>query len=128
MFGGLKKLTSRTRNTHRGARRAHARLRLWHLEDRAVPAAFTVNALTDTGAGSGSAGDLRYCLTQANATIGADTINFDPTVFASAKTITLGGAELPVTDSVTVNGPAPPWRRSTPTRPAACSTSAARDS
>ncbi|MCC7491501.1 MAG: hypothetical protein IT204_04100 [Fimbriimonadaceae bacterium] len=33
----------------------------------AKAATYTVNVLTDTGNGSGTTGDLRYCLTQANA-------------------------------------------------------------
>jgi hypothetical protein len=71
------------------------------LEDRAVPAAYTVTALTDTGAGSGTVGDLRYCLTQANASAGvADTIDLT----GVSGTITLTG-ELPVTDAVAITGP-----------------------
>jgi hypothetical protein len=37
------------------------------LEDRLTPATYTVNAITDTGAGLGLAGDLRYCVTRADA-------------------------------------------------------------
>ncbi len=47
------------------------------LEDRLAPAIFTVNTPTDTGFGIGLAGDLRYCLTQANATSGLDIIRFN---------------------------------------------------
>ncbi|MDB5255530.1 MAG: hypothetical protein JWM14_225 [Chitinophagaceae bacterium] len=39
-------------------------------------AAYNVNALTDTGAGAGLNGDLRYCINQANALAGAHTITF----------------------------------------------------
>ncbi len=46
------------------------------LEDRTLLSTYTVNALTDTGAGSGSTGDLRYCC--AHATSGSDTIVFAP--------------------------------------------------
>jgi parallel beta-helix repeat protein len=57
-----------------------------------------VNSLTDTGAGSGLAGDLRYCIT--NATSGNDTITFGVT-----GTITLESA-LPALDaSVAIQGP-----------------------
>src|SRR5262249_30560137 len=55
------------------------------------PTVYTVNAITDTGAGSGTTGDLRYCITQADAnpnTFGS-VIQFDPTVFGTAQTITL---------------------------------------
>src|SRR3712207_630664 len=71
--------------------------RLHSLEGRCVPATFTVNATTDTGAGSGSAGDLRYCIGKANAASGADAIAFDPTVFGVARTITLTQGTLQIT-------------------------------
>src|SRR4051812_23461395 len=50
----------------------------------AVPATaqnFIVTSLTDTGTGSGNAGDLRYCITQVdayNATSAATSITFQP--------------------------------------------------
>jgi len=44
------------------------------LEDRTLLSIYMVNSLTDTGTGSGLAGDLRYCITQA--TSGRDTITF----------------------------------------------------
>jgi hypothetical protein len=76
------------------------------LEDRLVPAAYTVNTLTDTGTGTGLAGDLRYCITQADANPGS-TVQFDATVFATPQTITLSGTELPVvTADLTIQGPA----------------------
>lgn len=74
-------------------------LSLLSLEDRSTPATFTVNAITDTGAGSGNSGDLRYCIAQANANPGDDTIAFDATVFASSQTITLSGTQLSITDT-----------------------------
>src|SRR4051794_5891031 len=90
-----------------GNRRARSRARLWlsPLEERTVPALYTVNSTADLGTGTGTTGDLRYCLTQANAAPGADSITFDPTVFATAKTIVLTGSELPVSDDVTITGP-----------------------
>jgi hypothetical protein len=39
---------------------------LSRLEDRTLLSMFTVNSLGDTGTGSGTTGDLRYCITQAN--------------------------------------------------------------
>jgi len=90
---------------HRPRTVRQLRTRLWlaPLEDRAVPAVYTVNALTDTGAGAGTAGDLRYCLTQANASAGvADTISFQAGL---TGTVTLTGGELPVADSVSITGP-----------------------
>src|SRR5262249_24217095 len=90
------------RSPSRGPGRGWARLGLDHLEERAVPAAFVVNGLGDTGTGSGTSGDLRYCITQSNSTGGPNTITFAPGV---AGNINLTG-ELPaVTNSVTIQGP-----------------------
>jgi parallel beta-helix repeat protein len=64
----------------------------------ALGATYTVNTNTDTGAGAGLTGDLRYCITQANAIPGPHTINFS----TGATTITLTGT-LPVfTRQITV--------------------------
>lgn len=68
----------------------------------AQAATCTVNVLTDTGTGSGGAGgtgDLRYCITQTNASGGADTINI--TLFGTV----LLNSNLPyISDSLTING------------------------
>ncbi|HQU86074.1 MAG TPA: choice-of-anchor Q domain-containing protein [Pyrinomonadaceae bacterium] len=68
----------------------------------AQAATCTVNVLTDTGAGSGGAGgtgDLRYCITQTNAAVGADTINIG--LFGTI----LLNSNLPyISDSLTING------------------------
>jgi hypothetical protein len=67
---------------HRSARRQHPSLPRRHalhleaLEDRALPSAYLVTSLGDAGAGSGSSGDLRYCLAQADSTLGTNTVNF----------------------------------------------------
>ena len=84
----------------RTPRDLRARLWLSPLEEREVPATFTVNVATDaggatTGAGSGTTGDLRYCIVQANTLGGADIIQFDAAVFSTPQTITLASA-LPV--------------------------------
>ena len=52
-----------------GQRRSRRQWAPEGLEDRVLLAAtiYTVNAITDTGAGSGTTGDLRYCINQANA-------------------------------------------------------------
>src|SRR6516165_6006014 len=77
------------------------------LEDRAVPSTFTVNGTGDSGTGSGLVGDLRYCITQANANAGPDTIVFDPTVFMTPQTITPKGPfTSPNTAATTITGPA----------------------
>ena len=70
------------------------------LEDRAVPATFTVTNLLDDG----SAGSLRWAVAQANSTPGADTIDFGPAV--AGGTITLTGGQLALTDSArtTIDG------------------------
>jgi hypothetical protein len=90
------------------------RLRGWRpllevLEVRLVPATYIVNTLTDTGAGTGLTGltgDLRYCITQADANPGS-TIQFDSIMFATPQTITLNGTELPVlTADMLIQGPA----------------------
>ena len=60
---------------------------------------YTVNSLADTGAGSGSAGDLRYCITQADLAGGA-TINF-----SVGGTIQLKSALPDLTRNVTLSGP-----------------------
>jgi len=67
------------------------------------PTYYTVNLTTDTnptggGVGSGTTGDLRYCITQADdqgeagynpANSLGSVMSFDPTVFATPQTITL---------------------------------------
>jgi len=77
------------------------------LEDRQLLSTFTVISTTDTGTGSGTSGDLRYCITQAEKTHTAksDTITFSSKVFA--KPITLGST-LTLNDSnpLTIKGPA----------------------
>jgi CSLREA domain-containing protein len=90
------------------------------LEDRTNPSFYLVTGTGD-GAGTvdtghaGTSGDpflattLRAAVTAANAISGADTITFDPTVFAAPQTITLGGTELLLTDTTgatTITGPA----------------------
>ena len=69
----------------------------------------TVNSLGDAGIGSGDAGDLRYCIDQANADGQSNTIVFDPTVFGTPQTITLSGGELELENiwgTQTITGPA----------------------
>ena len=80
------------------------RRRVWlpeGLEERVLLSGmtYTVDQTTDTGAGSGNSGDLRYTITQANDNPGS-TI-----VFAVSGTIALG-SELPdLTANVTIEGP-----------------------
>src|SRR4029077_13619864 len=69
---------------------------------------FTVTATTDTGAGSGTSGDVRYCLTQANAD------NTTPRVINFAipgngvQTITLASVLPTVTKFTTIDGTTQP--------------------
>lgn len=60
--------------TQRNAKRV-PRLGMETLEDRTTPATFTVLNNLDAGVGS-----LRQAITDANAAMGADTIDFDPAV------------------------------------------------
>ena len=76
------------------------RLQLEVLEDRTLLSAYIVDRVTDTGAGSDLAGDLRYCITRA--TSGQDTITF-----GVRGTINLTKALPDLTESVTIEGPAP---------------------
>lgn len=76
------------------------------LEHRALlsgATVYTVDVATDSapttgGSGSGTTGDLRYCITQANSNTSAagSVIQFAPSVFKASKpqTITLGGLTL----------------------------------
>src|SRR5262245_53086727 len=80
--------------------RFRGRLQLRPLEDRSVPAIFTVTNTLDSGTRS-----LRQAIDDANAASGADTIVFDSSVFANPQTITLQSALATVFDDVTVTGP-----------------------
>jgi len=77
-----------------------ARPTLLRLERRCLPATFTVTTTADSGPGS-----LRQAVLDANALAGADTIDFDPSAFATDKSITLIGGQLTITDAVSVVGP-----------------------
>jgi hypothetical protein len=74
----------------RSAGHSHRGRRSWKLEaleDRTLLSTWTVNSLGDSGTGTGHSGDLRYCITQADATTGDNTIEFSVT-----GTITLNSA------------------------------------
>src|SRR5262249_25077678 len=78
------------RRARRSTRALRRRRRSWSiewLEDRTLLSTFTVNSLGDTGTGTGTSGDLRFCITQADATTGDNTIKFSVT-----GTITLNSA------------------------------------
>jgi hypothetical protein len=75
------------------------RPRLEALEDRTLPSAYLVDRLTDAGQGSGLAGDLRYCLIQAQ---NGDRIGFADGL---TGTINLTGPLPNLTRSVSIDGP-----------------------
>jgi hypothetical protein len=67
------------------------------LEDRNLLSTYLVDRLTDTGTGSGLAGDLRYCITNA-----ADN---DHITFGVTGTINLTGALPTLTHHISIEGP-----------------------
>src|SRR5262245_10039715 len=72
------------------------RLSLMHLENRVVPATYTVTNNSNSGAGS-----LRQAIINANGSGGPDTINF--LVIPSPITLTTG--EIAINDALTIDGP-----------------------
>jgi hypothetical protein len=99
LFDALTARSSRT--PARPKQRARRTLPLLEiLEDRTLLSTYTVNALTDTGAGSALTGDLRYCVT--NATSGSDTITFAPGL---TGTINLQSALPTLNANVNIQGP-----------------------
>ncbi len=92
---------SGTEQGHRPTRLAKrappTRLSVEQLDDRIVPSTFTVHNLADSGAGS-----LRAAVTAANASPGADVIDFAPGL---RGTILLTGGELGITDDLRIDGP-----------------------
>lgn len=83
-------------------RQLHGAVDIGAYESSAAPASgtvYTVNSLGDTGAGSGTSGDLRYAITQANAHPGS-TI-----VFSVTGTITITAKLLGIDADVTIAGP-----------------------
>ena len=88
-------------------RRLRLRPTLLALEDRRLLSTFTVNNPTDTPVAGEI--DLRQAVGLANAAGGANTIDFDGTVFNAPQTITLTGTQLELTtanEAVTIRGPA----------------------
>jgi parallel beta-helix repeat protein len=89
---------------HRPARHAaRTRLQVEALEDRTVPATFTVSNVADGGAGS-----LRQAILDANSTAGADVIEFHIGTPGSSATIqpnNAGQGQLPtITEAVLLDG------------------------
>jgi fibronectin-binding autotransporter adhesin len=67
--------------------------------------AFESGGFVVTNANDSGPGSLRQTILDANAYSGAQTITFDPTVFAAPQTITLTSGEILVSDSATIQGP-----------------------
>jgi predicted outer membrane repeat protein len=81
-----------------------------HLEERFVLATLVVNTVADAVSATDGVMSLREAVSQAIATAGADEITFSPTVFATARTITLqlGEIRIPGTgesNKLTIRGP-----------------------
>jgi hypothetical protein len=121
-FFGKRQSVSCRNGTERIRRHAwHFRPCLDVLEDRTAPAVLTVNTLADETTAdnvlslreaigvvnAGSTSGLSAAeLAQVSGTLGSnDTIQFDPSLFVSQQTITLGGSELLLSSSVIINGP-----------------------
>jgi hypothetical protein len=106
LFDTLLARPSRTSRKRRPAPSFRRRSRYFRpllgiLEERTLLSTYVVDSLTDTGAGSGLAGDLRYCVT--NATSGNDTITFAPGL---TGTINVAFANaLTLNASVAIQGP-----------------------
>ena len=84
------------------------------LEDRRVLATLMVNSAEDPGVGSDGLVTLREALAAANSdgttdlmesASGADTIVFDPNVFALSRTIQLASGQLSINSDLSINGP-----------------------
>jgi len=69
-----------------------------------VQAPFVVDAANDEATDTDGKTSLREALLAANAAAGADTIIFDPAVFAGATTITLTNGFIPITGPTTLLG------------------------
>src|SRR5262245_37118596 len=81
------------------------RLQVEMLEDRAVPATFTVLNTLDSGAGS-----LRQAIVNANSSPGADTIAFNTVALTGpgVQSITLASALPQITGPLTIDGTTQP--------------------
>jgi hypothetical protein len=83
------------------------RPRLEPLEDRTLLSATTylVNLVGDAGTGSGTSGDIRYCINQAdNPANAGSTITFGTTALGS-NLLTLTKGQLVISDNMTITGP-----------------------
>jgi len=103
----LSRRTLGTRVPRKQSSRTLIRPYLENLEDRTLLSAptFTVDAPGDAGIGSGTAGDIRYVIDQANIPTNAGaTITFDLKAIGT-NTITLTHGELDIANTMTIDGP-----------------------
>jgi hypothetical protein len=100
----------------RRERRGNARLGLHRLEDRVVPATFTVTTTGDNGgvdpAPFAGTGTLRQAILDANATPGNDTIAIN--VGNGLQTVAVAAALPTITDTVLLDGTTQPGYTGTP--------------
>jgi hypothetical protein len=105
-------MTGRPQKRRAPARRPAPRFRpqLEALEDRWLPSALTltVNSLGDSGTGSGTTGDLRYCINLANQNNNTSSTPDVIDATGLAGTDTLQQGELLITDpNLVIKGPGP---------------------
>jgi hypothetical protein len=86
--------------------RLRARLFVRPLEERIEPTTFVVTNMLDGPVSQAGQlpGSLRQAIFDANSNPGADSVSFDPVVFASSHTIFLTSGELPLTDALNIVG------------------------
>src|SRR5262245_6237126 len=100
----IRRLFARSPRTIRSAppRRRAARLGLEVLEDRAVPAVFTVNTLADTIDNNPNVTSLREAVRAANARAGADEVQFAPKLEGA---VILTSGRIQITSPLTIVAP-----------------------
>ncbi len=87
------------------SRRVRVVLGLELLEDRSLPSGitFTVDLPGDAGVGSGTSGDIRYCINKADQSANSNIV-FNTQAIGS-NTLTLSNGSLPITNNVEIFGP-----------------------
>jgi hypothetical protein len=100
--------STRSKRAPKHRLREGGRLRMEALEDRRVLATFTVTNVLDSGAGS-----FRDAITQANSTVGVDTIAFN-IAGPGVKTISPASAFPNITEGVVIDGTTQPGYTASP--------------
>ena len=98
-------ITAKRRRLKRRTRARSRRLLIESFEPRRLLAGFIVNSNLDNEIFGDNLTTLREAIVLANTNFEADTITFDPTVFdgGANSLIRLGGAELEITDTLTID-------------------------